>query len=41
MDEGFVASNTVVLPAQFELNFTGAEMVLVMLGFPTACINNV
>src|SRR5271166_1569090 len=27
MDEGFVANDTVVLPAQCEVNFTGAEIV--------------
>jgi hypothetical protein len=41
MDDGFVPNDTVVLAAQFDVNLTAPDIWLVMLGFPTACTNNV
>lgn len=41
IDDGFVPNDTVVLAVQFDVNFTAPDIWLVMLGFPTACTNNV
>jgi hypothetical protein len=41
IDDGFVPNDTVAPPPQFEVNFTAPDIWLVMLGFPTACRNNV
>lgn len=40
MDDGFVPNDTVPLLPQFGVNVTAADIWLVMLGFPTACRNN-
>jgi hypothetical protein len=41
IEDGFVPNDTVVLAAQFDVNFTEPDIWLVMLGFPTACTNSV